>query len=550
MPNNKKYKQIICIIYFILFYFSLYSFYGDFGTEPLFESGVGARPVAMGNAYTALADDVASIYYNPAGLSLIKAQEIIFLHYPLYEDALYNAIAYAQTLLDFGTIGLALYRYNAGTISGYDSNDKKTEDFIFEEYKATISYARNLENKFYIGANINFLNSFIKNNGSLGFGVDFGVLYEPFDFLRLGFVLHNLIRPIQTIGTEKEGIPQLYILGILLTKELGFLKINITNDFSIGETENLKIRFGTEFIIYKFLNLRAGYDAGRYVLGSGVDILNGSVNYTFIINDYLENLHRIDILYRFGLSLDEQKVRKKNEIMNQVRKIVEEKLKLKEKQMATKHYTSAYNYYKEGNYENALKEAEKSLEWDKGTKGAIIIKRNIAKIYFSDAMRFYKAGKYIEALEKLKNIVSITPDYDEVDMYIKDIISKLEIKEEARENFNAGIDLYTAKDYAGAIKLLQKVLLLDHDNKNVKILLAEARQKLQSGQIQTEISKSESEEIKKMYYDGINAYTDGDLEKAISIWSQGLSKDPNNIKLIRGIEKAKLELEEYKKRGF
>ena len=225
-----------------------------------------------------------------------------------------------------------------------------------KEYKATVSYARNLENKFYIGANINFLNSFIKNNNSLGFGVDFGILYEPFDFLRFGFMQHNLIRPIQTIGTEKEGIPQLYVLGILLTKELGFLKINITSDFSMGETENLKIRFGTEFSIYKLLSLRAGYDAGRYVLGSGINILNGAINYTFIINDYLENLHRIDIIYRFGLSLDEQKTKKKNEIMNQVRKIVDEKLKLKEKQMAMKYYTAAYNYYKKGDYENALKE--------------------------------------------------------------------------------------------------------------------------------------------------------------------------------------------------
>ena len=33
--------------------------------------GTGARPEAMGGAYTALADDVSALHYNPAGLSSV-----------------------------------------------------------------------------------------------------------------------------------------------------------------------------------------------------------------------------------------------------------------------------------------------------------------------------------------------------------------------------------------------------------------------------------------------------------------------------------------------
>ena len=38
--------------------------------------GIGARPIAMGNAFVGLADDANSIYYNPAGLGLLTRKEL------------------------------------------------------------------------------------------------------------------------------------------------------------------------------------------------------------------------------------------------------------------------------------------------------------------------------------------------------------------------------------------------------------------------------------------------------------------------------------------
>jgi len=47
------------------------SAYADFE-----DIGIGARPVAMGGAFTGLADDANSIYYNPAGLGMLTRQEL------------------------------------------------------------------------------------------------------------------------------------------------------------------------------------------------------------------------------------------------------------------------------------------------------------------------------------------------------------------------------------------------------------------------------------------------------------------------------------------
>ena len=38
--------------------------------------GAGARPIAMGNAFSAVADDANTIYYNPAGLGRLKHPQL------------------------------------------------------------------------------------------------------------------------------------------------------------------------------------------------------------------------------------------------------------------------------------------------------------------------------------------------------------------------------------------------------------------------------------------------------------------------------------------
>ena len=42
--------------------------------------GVGARAIAMGEAYTAQADDVSSLYWNPAGIGLLNQSQASFMY--------------------------------------------------------------------------------------------------------------------------------------------------------------------------------------------------------------------------------------------------------------------------------------------------------------------------------------------------------------------------------------------------------------------------------------------------------------------------------------
>ncbi len=51
--------------------------------------GVGARPVAMGEAFTAVADDANAMFWNPAGMGMMKGMDVSLMFMNLYGDVTY-----------------------------------------------------------------------------------------------------------------------------------------------------------------------------------------------------------------------------------------------------------------------------------------------------------------------------------------------------------------------------------------------------------------------------------------------------------------------------
>ncbi|HJT24007.1 MAG TPA: UPF0164 family protein, partial [bacterium] len=63
-------------------------------TADILKINNGIRPAAMGGAYTAMGDDLYSINYNPAGLSYIKASQIVFFHLDSLASIQYEYLAF------------------------------------------------------------------------------------------------------------------------------------------------------------------------------------------------------------------------------------------------------------------------------------------------------------------------------------------------------------------------------------------------------------------------------------------------------------------------
>lgn len=88
------------------------------------ETGAGARAPGLGDAFTALADDVYAIHYNPAGLAQLERPQLGAAYSRLYvglsdgSDIGSSQVMYAHPLSRGrkGTVGVGLDRLNLGTL--------------------------------------------------------------------------------------------------------------------------------------------------------------------------------------------------------------------------------------------------------------------------------------------------------------------------------------------------------------------------------------------------------------------------------------------------
>lgn len=79
--------------------------------------GVGARALALGSAYTAMADDIYSLYWNPAGLAHIGSLSAAFTHAALFEEAdITHQFAGVALPLLGGVVGVSGIFFDSGDI--------------------------------------------------------------------------------------------------------------------------------------------------------------------------------------------------------------------------------------------------------------------------------------------------------------------------------------------------------------------------------------------------------------------------------------------------
>ena len=69
----------------------------------ILQVGAGARAVSMGSAFVAVADDITSMYWNPAGIARLSRAEAVFSHTRWIADISYQYAGVAVPLSNFGT---------------------------------------------------------------------------------------------------------------------------------------------------------------------------------------------------------------------------------------------------------------------------------------------------------------------------------------------------------------------------------------------------------------------------------------------------------------
>lgn len=263
--------------------FSLVSFRTAYSQFELLD--VGAKPIALGGAFTSLANNSNAVYYNPAGISQMQFREVSIFYSPApfgLKELANGTVNFVEPT-KFGTFGLSAKTY------GFE---------LYKEITATLTYANNYRKKIYYGANVNYYNLKIQNYGSdATFGVDIGVLAYLTDFLRWGFSAFNLNRP--SIGTLKDKLPQVYRTGLSVQPRND---LNFVLDVEKDTRYTASVKSGIEYTLYDMVDLRAGIGTEPTKFSGGVGFYYSlfEIGYGFYNHQDLGLTHQGTVTINFG----------------------------------------------------------------------------------------------------------------------------------------------------------------------------------------------------------------------------------------------------------
>ncbi len=277
---------------------------GQAGTDiAVLKAGVGARPLGMGGAFTAIADNADAPYWNPAGLGWVKESEITTMQTRLSTDADHYYISYVRPALG-GTLGVSWIQVGLGNItqtsSEVDVNNEVQNISIFSYFSNAymLSYGKNLNDHISVGLTAKYLTSDmfqIQGGQAYGYSVSPGLMLRLENRITVGVKLDEMLNQ-QSWGTSTiEQVPPKLRLGLAYkSPNPGLFALDISQ--TLRSSYAAEVSAGYEYA-HNGLSLRAGYAAGGFTAGAGFRIEHARVDYAYVTQRALskDNVHRISL---------------------------------------------------------------------------------------------------------------------------------------------------------------------------------------------------------------------------------------------------------------
>ncbi len=240
-----------------------------------------ARPVAMGGAYTAVADDEASIFYNPSGYAGFETRRISFGYVNNIFEMQTGYVAFIQPLSYRADKAFSIYLsyLNYGDFTRTNNLGEDIGTFSGSDILFGAGYAMKVGPQMQFGGALKLIYEKIEDYSSHGFAVDLGARYDLTDErTRLGFAIQNLGTQLSgfTEGADKDPLPLRFRAGAShIPKGLPFM---VAFDGILPTDNDIYFAIGAETVELRPLFLRLGWNSfgsDNYETGASNDWMSG-----------------------------------------------------------------------------------------------------------------------------------------------------------------------------------------------------------------------------------------------------------------------------------
>lgn len=383
-------KYIICM--FILIWGSLlYSETRTSGGDFL-KIGVGGRNVGMGEATSAMVDDIEALHINIGGLVLLDKPQLFIEHAEWLESVRYEVFSFGFPIRSLsGTVGINLQYLYLEPFASYDSWGIEINKVRYNNFRCRGGYSIGvLKKKFFfinIGSAISLIRKQVDNTTIYQSSIDFGILsiikHNSSAIKSLTGNFFNFSIVMQNFGLINKGENE--ELPLLLKTGIGFKLFNRLNtdvDFLKYSDVPFMCNAGVEYWLFKIIAVRAGMkflgaeQSNRFTMGVGVKttISGYKVSFDYALAPIFRN---IEYSHRFSLKINLRAPDNK-----------------KEDEIDIWYYRGIY-YFMHKEYKKAIEMWNKVLDKDPDYRKARA-KIKVAKLILQKEKEQQKEFKYLE----------------------------------------------------------------------------------------------------------------------------------------------------------
>ncbi len=210
------------------------------------KTGISARAIAMGDAYSSISEDATSILYNPALINLGE-NNVTISHNISLVDFTSSFMGTKFVFNKFG-IGVGVLRAGVDDIEVRTGPGSPLEKFNSQDITINFGISYNVYENISVGLASKFIYEKIYVDDASGFGFDIGTIYKK-DMFSFSFVLAN-IGSMNEMRSARIKLPTLARFG-------GSYKYSHKDFNFIGAIEGFKVLEGGKFHIHS--GLEAGY---------------------------------------------------------------------------------------------------------------------------------------------------------------------------------------------------------------------------------------------------------------------------------------------------
>ncbi len=323
-------KKHILILIIIALQAACYA--GDFskvGTAAaqFLKIGVGARAMALGGSFTAVANDVSTIYWNPAGITNLNGFSLAVSHNEWFADISHDFAGVVYSLSSSDFVALHVVALNTGEQEVTTVTQPEGTGIYYDvsDLAIGLSYARTLTDRFSVGFTAKYIQQNLYNESANTFAIDIGT------YLRTGF--HDLIiamnmsnfggnmqlegrdlititdinnqvsgnyNPDANLKTEPWPLPLTFRVGLAMNFIGGNDPIveSSQNRFTLAvdgvhpNDNTEKINVGGEYAWSEMVFARVGYKINYYLerwsfgLGLRANVINQQVGFDYALVDF------------------------------------------------------------------------------------------------------------------------------------------------------------------------------------------------------------------------------------------------------------------------